>query len=573
MTLIRIRTGITLQLAALLSLCSLFLPVDAASRYPARARHGMVVSVHAEASDAGLEILKMGGNAVDAAVAVGFALAVVHPQAGNLGGGGFMVIHDPVRVLETTLDYRETAPAAAHAKMYQDEQGAVIEGLSTVGHRASGVPGSVAGLWLASKKYGRLPWKKVLEPAVRLAREGFEVSHPLSQSLQSAAALLTRFPESRRIFLREGRFYQEGELFKQPELARTLELIREQGARVFYEGRIAQLIAREMARNGGLITADDLKSYQAKEREPIRGTYRGHEIFSMGPPSSGGIILVEMLNMIEHFDVGNLGFHSSESIHLMGEVMRRAFADRSEFLGDPDFSPIPVTGMLSKAYAAGWARTIARDWATPSKMVSAGDPSAYEPTETTHYSVVDADGGAVAATTTINRSYGSGVTIPGGGFLMNNEMDDFTSAPGVPNSFGLVQGEANAIGPVKRPLSAMTPTLVKKDGRLFLVLGSPGGPTIINTVFQIILNVVDFEMGIQEAVDAPRIHHQWLPDRILAEKGAIVRDVENALHARGHRIDSRETIGDAHCIMIEPKTGIRLGAPDPRVGLSKASGY
>jgi len=425
----------------------------------------------------------------------------------------------------------------------------------------------------AWEKYGKLPWAKLVEPAVRLARDGFVVSYPLSRSLYRARKLLSQFSDSKRIFLRDGKYYQEGEIFRQPELASALESIATEGPEAFYEGRIAQLIANDMEANGGSIQRLDLKNYQALEREPVRGSYRGHEVISMGPPSSGGIVLLEMLNMMEGFPVSNLGLHSSESIHLMAEVMRRAFADRAEFLGDPDFTPIPVAGLTDKSYARQLAKSINREWATPSKFVSHGDPAPPEPLETTHYSVVDGEGGAVATTTTINGSYGSGVTIPGAGFLMNNEMDDFSSKPGYPNSYGLIQGKANSVGPKKRPLSAMTPTLVKKGGKLWMVLGSPGGPTIINTVFQIILNVVDHEMGIQEAVDAPRVHHQWLPDSLVAERGAVVRDVQRALERRGHKITIRSSIGDAHSILIDPETGVRLGAPDPRVGESKASGF
>ncbi|MFQ5928954.1 MAG: gamma-glutamyltransferase [Acidobacteriota bacterium] len=537
-----------------------------------RAKHGMVVSSNPYASDVGIEILKKGGHAVDAAVAVGFALAVAHPAAGNVGGGGFMVIHEAKTQTEIAIDYREMAPAAAHPDMYLDEKGNVVQSLSTTGYLASGVPGSVAGMYLAWEKFGKLPWADLIKPAVDLARDGFLVSFELSQSLKKAAKRLSSFPASNRIFLRGGNFYREGEVFRQPELARTLEFIAAQGPTAFYEGEIAHLIAKDMKANGGNITLEDLKNYKPKVREPIRGTYRGCEIISVAPPSSGGIILVQMLNMIEPFPVGNLGHGSSQSFHLMAEVMRRAFADRAAFLGDPDFTRLPVKALTSKNYAASRSESIRRDWSSPSKTISHGDPSAFGAMETTHYSVVDSEGNGVATTTTINRLYGSGVTVPEAGFLMNNEMDDFASKPGVPNTFGLIQGKANAIAPRKRPLSSMTPTLVKKDNKLFMVLGSPGGPRIINTVFQILLNVIDHRLDIQEAVDAPRIHHQWLPDELVAELGALVRDVEIALQEKGHKIVYRDRIGNAHCIMIDPETGIRLGAPDPRSD-SKASGY
>lgn len=546
--------------------------VAAASRAPVRAPHGIVVSTSAYASDVGLEILKKGGNAVDAAVAVGFALAVTHPAVGNIGGGGFMVVHDAARQREFTIDYRETAPGRAGPRLYLDEEGEVVEGLSTIGHLAPAVPGSVAGLHLAWRQMGKLPWKELMEPAIRLAREGFAVSYALSRSLQEASALLSRFPDSRRIFLRDGEFYQEGDTFRQPELAQTLRLIADEGPESFYQGKIARLIVQEMEANGGIITLDDLKTYQAKIRPAVSGSYRGYQVVSMGPPSSGGVVLLEMLHMMESFPIGNLGLNSSGSIHVKAEVMRRAFADRAEFLGDPDFTRLPVKGLLSREYAELRGESIRREWATPSQSISHGEPLGYESPDTTHYSIVDREGNGVSATTTINGFYGSGVTVRGAGFLLNNEMDDFTSKVGVPNMFGLLQGEANSIEPGKRPLSAMTPTLVKKSGKLFLVLGSPGGPTIINTVFQIILNVVDYGLNIQEAVDAPRIHHQWLPDEIVAEEKSLPRDVQEALRNRGHKITYRKHIGDAHSILIDPESGIRLGAPDPRSD-SKASGY
>ena len=457
--------------------------------------------------------------------------------------------------------------------MYLDDDGEVIEDLSTVGYLAAGVPGSVAGMHMAWQRFGALSWPEVMAPAIRLAG-GFEVTHALAESLKKAEERrLGKFPESRRIFLRDGNYYQEGEIFRQPELARTLRLISEKGPDVFYRGEIAELIAADNKANGGLITLTDLASYEAKMRAPIKGTYRGLEVVSMGPPSSGGVVLVEMLNMIESFPVQHLGLNSAESTHLKAEVMRRAFADRAEYMGDPDFSSIPVEGLISKDYASDWSREIRGDWASPSSMISAGEPLAAESDETTHYSVVDGNGNAVATTTTINGGYGNGVTVKGAGFLMNNEMDDFSSKPGVPNSYGLIQGEANAVGPRKRPLSAMTPTIVKKDGKPYLVLGSPGGPTIINTVFQLILNVVDFGLTIQAAVDNPRVHHQWLPDQIRIERNGLAREVQWALERRGHALQVVDSIGDAHSIMVEPEEGVLLGAPDPRRGDSKASAY
>ncbi len=531
----------------------------------------MVVSTSSFATDVGVEILKKGGNAVDAAVAVGFALAVTHPAAGNIGGGGFMVVHLAEEGREYTLDYREKAPAAASVNMYIGGDGKVIEGLSTNGYLASGTPGSVAGLYKAWRKFGSLPWAELVKPAVKLAGEGFEVSHAFAESLRHGAKRMAACPESKRIFLRDGDYYREGEIFRQPDLARTLDLIREKGPDGFYKGITAGLIADDMKENGGLITREDLEAYEAKFRDPVRGSYRGYEVVSMGPPSSGGTILLEMLNIMEGFPPEDQGYNSSEFIHLKSEAMRLAFADRAEYLGDSDFFPVPVEGLTSKEYASALGKKILRDRATPSASVYAGNPPGYESEETTHYSVVDKDGNGVAVTTTINWGYGSGVTIRGAGFLMNNEMDDFSSGKGIPNAFGLLQGEANEIQPGKRPLSAMTPTLVKKDGSLYLVLGSPGGPTIINTVFQVLMNVTDFGMDIQEAVDAPRIHHQWMPDKLFAEKDALVWDVAKALESKGHQIEYRGNIGDAHCIMVD-SSGIRLGAPDPRTD-SKAAGY
>ncbi len=543
-----------------------------ASKRPTSAPNGMVVSTNAYASEVGVEILKRTGSAVDAAVAVAFALAVVHPSAGNLGGGGFMVIHDALHRKEISVDYREVAPRAASRNMYLDEAGNLAEELSTAGYLASGVPGSVAGLHLAWRKFGRLSWVELINPSIQLARNGFVVSASLSHALQNAQKLLTRFRHSKRIFLRGGDFYQEGEIFRQPELAETLQRIAQEGPSAFYDGPVARLIADDMGRHGGNITLEDLKDYQPKLREPLRGTYRGYDVISMAPPSSGGIVLLEMLNMIEPYPVGALEFHSSQSLHLLAEVMRRAFADRARFLGDADFSEIPVRKLISKQYAHERSKSIRKDWASVSSFLPQDDPVYFEPAETTHYSVVDQYGNGVAVTTTINGAFGSGVTIKGAGFLMNNQMDDFSSKPGTPNLFGLIQGEANTIAPGKRPLSSMTPTLVKKDDELLMVMGSPGGPTIINTVFQIILNVIDYKLDIQKAVSAPRIHHQWQPDQISAEPEAMVRDVEIVLQERGHKIAYRQSIGNAHCIFIEPITRVLFGAPDPR-SESKASGH
>ncbi len=548
------------------------MPAFPASKAPVRGAHAMVVSTEPRATQVGVEILQLGGNAVDAAVAVGFALAVTHPAAGNLGGGGFMMIRLEKTGESVAVDYRETAPGGASRTMYQGVSGDVIKDASTIGYRASGVPGTVAGLALALQKYGTLSLSQVMTPAITLARKGVLLSYYESESLRESQRLLERFPETRRIFLRDGNLYSEGDLFLQPDLARSLELIARRGAKEFYEGEIAHLIAKDMAANGGLITLEDLKQYQAVVRRPLEGTYRGYRIVSMPSPSSGGTILIEMLNVLEGFPLPRYGAGSSRTLHLLAETMKRAFADRAEFLGDGDFARLPTSGLISKSYAEHIRATIDPYLATDADKIIHGNPGAFESAQTTHFSIVDKDGNAVANTYTLNGGYGSGVTIAGAGFLMNNEMDDFASKPGVPNAYGLIQGEANSIAPRKRPLSAMTPTFVLRDDKLFMVLGSPGGPTIINTVLQTIVNVIDFGMTIQEAVDAPRIYHQWMPDRLVMERTGFADDVVEALRARGHKVAVRGTIGDCQAILIDPQTGVRLGAADPRLD-GKAIGY
>ncbi|MGH9462192.1 MAG: gamma-glutamyltransferase [Vicinamibacteria bacterium] len=556
----------------LLSVVLLGARLQTASLPPVRGEHGMVVSAHALASQVGVDILKKGGNAVDAAVAVGFALAVVEPGAGNIGGGGFLVFHEAASGKNFTVDYRETAPQQAHRDMFLDGSGNVVPERSTVGHRAVGVPGTVAGLLLALEEHGRLVRQTVLEPAVRLAEEGFTVDANLVGSLEESASLLSRFPESRRIFLRNGNHFEEGEILVQKELAATLRLIAEHGASGFYEGRTAELLAEEMTRGGGLITLEDLKAYRALEREPVLGRYRDHTIVAMGPPSSGGIVLVEMLNMLEPEDLASLELNSSDYLHLLAEVMKRAYADRAQYLGDADFTSVPVRGLTSKAYAQSRRSGINPHRTTLASQLGAGDPFPHESDQTTHFSVVDREGNAVSNTYTLNGFYGSGVTVTGAGFLLNNEMDDFSSKPGVPNQFQLIQGEVNSIEAGKRPLSAMTPTIVLQDGRVLLVTGSPGGPRIINTVLQVILNVIDHRLGIQEAVDAPRFHHQWLPDVLFFERLGMVRDVRAALSAKGHTLTEMARIGTANSIFVAPTTQTRMGAGDPRRE-GKAVGY
>lgn len=552
----------------------------AAPLSPTRAPHGMVVSVHELASRAGVEAMQAGGNAIDAAVATAFVLAVVHPQAGNLGGGGFMLIRSADGAAHF-IDFREKAPAAATENMYLDKQGNVIENMSLVGYKAAGVPGSVAGLTYAQKKYGKLPLARVMAPAIKLAQEGFALAWEDADDLKDAD--LTRFPESRRIFQNNGKFFKSGDVLKQPELARTLERIAK-NSNDFYRGDLAREIAAAVQKGGGLITAEDLAKYEVKEREPIRGTYRGYEIISAPPPSSGGIVLVETLNMLEGFDLKRTGNRSAESIHLISEAYRRAFFDRAEFLGDPDFAKLPVATLIDKRYATDWRESIITTHASSSKDLKRPEfnnldrdaalriPRAYvEPQNTTHYSVVDPDGTAVAVTTTLNDSFGSKVTLDGLGFLLNDEMDDFASKQGVPNTYGLIQGPANAIAPGKRPLSAMTPTVVLKDGKLYLVVGAEGGPTIITNVAATIISVIDDGLNIQEAVNAPRFHHQWMPDQIDLED-RISPDTVRLLRAKGHAIRVQHFWGDAQCIMIDPATGERLGASDGR-GNGKAVGF
>jgi gamma-glutamyltranspeptidase / glutathione hydrolase len=559
-----------------------------ASVEPVHAQHAIVVSTHELASRAGADIMKSGGNAVDAAVATGFALAVVHPPAGNIGGGGFMLIR-MANGKTHFLDYREKAPAAARRDMYLDVQGNVIPGASDYGYKAIGVPGSVAGMVYAEQKYGKLGLKRVMAPAIRLAREGYVLTWREAADMHDEH--LAQFAESRRIFQRDGSYYQQGETFRQPDLARTLERIAAK-PEDFYHGALARELAAALQKGGGLITAEDLANYEVKEREPVRGTYRGYEIISAPPPSSGGMILVESLNILEGYDLAKMGDRSSDSIHFTIEAFRRAFFDRAEFLGDPDFSKIPVAQLIDKKYADAWRSSIDDVKATSSKdlkrpaifseleQVAAAHPqSNHEATHTTHYSVVDAEGNAVAVTTTINDWFGSRVTADGLGFLLNDEMDDFSSKPGVPNSDGLIQGEANAIAPGKRPLSSMTPTIVVKDAKPFLVLGSPGSSKIITTVANVLMGVVDYGMNIQEAVDAPRFHHQWLPDVLNVEQW-FSPDTVSALRKRGYNVhyglgsgdDVSPYWSDAECIAIDPKTGDRLGASDYRSS-GKAVGY
>jgi len=548
----------------------------AAAREPVRAKHGMVASTNEVASQVGVDIMKRGGNAVDAAIAVAFALTVTHPAAGNLGGGGFMMIrlNDGTT---TAIDYREMAPAAAHRDVYLDKNGNLIEGEggSLIGYRAAGVPGTVRGMELALKKYGsgKLTWAQLVEPARQLAN-GFTVTYSLARSLHSNREYLSKYAETSRIYLRSHNYYKEGEIFRQPELAATFARLQRSGPNEFYEGETARLIIADMKRNNGLMTMEDLRGYIAKERTPVHGSYRGHEIISMPPPSSGGAVLIQMLNILEGFDLQKLEANSSDRYHLMAESMRRAFADRAEYMGDTDFVKVPVAGLIDKSYATTLRATINIDRASTSAEVRAGRPTGYESDETTHFTLVDAEGNAVSNTYTLNNSYGSAAIARGTGILLNDEMDDFAAKPGTPNLYGLIQGERNAVAPRKRPLSAMTPTIVlRKDGSLWFTVGSPGGPTIINTVLCIITNVIDYEMNIQQAIDFPRIHHQWLPDELVGEPFGLSGDTQRALTSRGHKLAKLRYLGDAEGIMIEEKTDMRLGATDPRRSDGLAVGY
>jgi gamma-glutamyltranspeptidase / glutathione hydrolase len=535
----------------------------AASREPVVARHAMVASTSEIASRVGVDVMKKGGNAVDAAVAVALALAVTWPAAGNIGGGGFMLIRKADGTSEA-IDYRERAPLAATRDMYLDANGNVIKGASTDGYKAVGVPGTVAGLMLAHKRHGKLKWSELVEPARKLAADGFVISPFLDGVLHDADTLkkLEPWPESRRIFLRK---LTMGDRLVQPELAATLARI-EANPRDFYEGVTAKRIVADMRANGGILTLEDLRKYEPTIRKPLRGSYRGNEYIVMPPPSSGSIAIIQMLTMLEHYDVASMGWQSSRYLHLLTEVMRRAFADRAKYLGDPDFVKMPVSALLAPTYIEERRRSIDLEHASSSREIGAG---IVEPTDTTHFSIVDADGNMVSNTYTLNDWFGAGVTAKGTGVLLNDEMDDFTSRPGVPNEYQLIQSEANAIAPKKRPLSSMTPLIMLKDGgKPWFAVGAAGGPRIISTVLEIVVSIVDFHATIQEALDAGRIHHQWMPDEIYWEPNGINPDTRAALEKMGHKFREKPLahISDANVVAIDPKTGLRLGASDPRRG-------
>lgn len=563
------RTFRGLALALLAAIVFTGLPLNiAAGSHPARARHAMVASQHELASKIGVSILKRGGNAVDAAIAVGIALAVVYPEAGNIGGGGFMLIRK--KSGETyAIDYREMASKAANRDLFIDENGKLIngEGSSTIGYRASGVPGTLAGFDLAFRKYGsgNVKWADLVRPARIIARDGYVLSERLAELFKEYGDSLSEYEDSKRIFLNNGRFFEKGDVLRQADLAATLRRIERLGAKEFYTGRTAQLIAKDMKANGGLITLDDLKNYVAKERKPLRGTYRGHEVISMPPPSSGGIVMLQTLNMLEGYDIGGMQHNSATRYHLVAEAMRRSFADRAEFMADPDFASVPVAGLVDKDYAIDRRATIKNDRASSSRDIGHGTPTGAEAMDTTHYTVVDRDGTVVSNTYTINDLYGSRVTVKGTGILLNDEMDDFAARPGRENMYGLIQGERNAIQPGKRPLSSMTPTIVlRKDGSVWFALGARGGPRIISAVTQSVMNVIDHKMDIQQAIDAPRIHHQWFPDEILFEPNGLSPDTAAILGRYGHKFaDKPRYIASATAVMIDEK-GFRVGAIDSR---------
>lgn len=526
---------------------------------------GLVVSTHPLANAIGKEVLDKGGNAVDAAVAVGYALAVVHPAAGNIGGGGFAVI-TLADGTKTTLDFREVAPAGATRDMYLDEKGEVVPELSTTGYLAAGVPGTVAGMCALRDKYGSKPLAELMAPAIKLADEGFKVSLRQEQTMAEVADKFQRFASSRKYFLKaDGKVYQEGDLLVQKDLAKALKLISQKGPDGFYKGEVADLIEKDMKANGGLITKADLANYAVVWRDPVQGTYRGYDIVSMAPPSSGGIHLIQILNVLENTDVKALGFGSAKTVHLLAEAMRYAFADRSEYLGDPAFVEVPAEQLMAKAYAKSIYDKIMAygDKARPSSEVRPGLPPK-EKTQTTHYSVLDGKGNAVAVTYTINDSYGAAAAVDGVGFLLNNEMDDFVAKPGVPNIYGLVGGQANSVEAGKRPLSSMTPTVVLKDNKPFMVVGSPGGPRIITSTLQTIVNVIDHGMNISQAVYAPRVHMQWVPDELRIEAYGLSPDTTEKLKAMGYTLSVQSDMGDVNAILVDQASGLMTASGDPR---------
>lgn len=531
--------------------------------------HAAVVSAHPEATKVGVAVMKAGGNAIDAAVAVQFALAVVYPNAGNIGGGGFLLYRNHKGQVDA-LDYREKAPFKASRDMYLDSKGDAITDKSLFGALASGVPGTVDGMVKAHQKYGKLSWKAVVQPAIDLAERGFPISTLQASELNRNRPSFLKYNRKPTAFVKDGE-WKAGDLLQQSTLAGTLKLIRDKGRSGFYSGKVAEAIVSSMQHTGGVITARDLKDYQSIWRKPVTGSYKNYKVISMPPPSSGGIALLTMLEQVAKYPLGKWGYQQDSTVQLMVEVERRAYADRSSYLGDPDFFKVPQKGLLDTAYISSRLKDISFNEATPSSAVKPGDLPYHESEQTTHYSIVDAAGNSVSATTTLNGSYGSLVVVEGGGFILNNEMDDFSVKPGAPNFYGLVGGVANAIEPGKRMLSSMTPTIIEKDGKLLMVVGTPGGSTIITSVFQTILNVLDFGMNMQQAVAAPRFHHQWLPDEVFTEQGAISEEVRNRLQAKGYKITPRGPMGRVDAILITNQRKLETGA-DPR-GDDKGLGF
>jgi gamma-glutamyltranspeptidase / glutathione hydrolase len=572
----RLSTTISLTIVALTAACT-SAPVATPSgprdpNQPVVAANGMVVSASSIASDIGNQVLRDGGNAIDAAIATGFALAVTYPTAGNIGGGGFMVIRFPDG-RTTAFDFREKAPLKAHPNMFLDDKGEYSSTIHHNSHLAVGVPGTVAGFALAHGKYGKSQWTALVSPAVKLARDGFAAPPGLARSLAGLASPTSRYaryPATVQAYTKNGVAYAEGETIRLPDLARTLERIQTQGRDGFYKGETARLLAEEMKRGGGMITEEDLARYQAKERAPVQGKYRGYDIISMPPPSSGGIAMIEMFNILEGYDLKALGHNSAQHVHYLAEVMRRAFLDRARFVADPDFARVPVDRLTSKQYAQQLRATINPNKATPS--APADVTVANESMETTHYSVVDRNGLAVSVTYTLEAGYGSGIVVPGAGFFLNNEMGDFNAKPGLTNAQGLIGTDPNLARPEQRMLSSMTPSIIAKDGKLVAIVGSPGGRTIINTVLQVTSNVIDFGMNIQQAVNAPRLHHQWLPDRISIEQDGVTPETAEKLKQMGHTVSLGGRQGTAHSIMVDAR-GRKLGAPDPRDRDAGASGH
>ncbi|GHF20777.1 gamma-glutamyltransferase [Kordiimonas sediminis] len=545
---------------------------------PVLGENGMVVAQETYGSEAGLEILKAGGNAVDAAVATGFALAVTHPQAGNLGGGGFLLAYLAEEDKVIAIDFREMAPSAAHRDLFLDAEGNVDNRLARFSMKSSGVPGTVMGLVDALEKYGTMSLKDVMKPAIRLAEKGFPMTWGLYDSLARRVEHLQKNPAAKKYFYKvDGSVYERDELFKQPDLAKTLKAIANKGVKGFYEGKVADQIVAAVQAEGGIMTLEDLKGYKAIEREAVKGTYRDFTVVSMPPPSSGGVHVIQMLNILEGYDLKDMGHNSAEYVHRLTESMKYAYADRSKYLGDPDYFDVPIAGLTDKEYAAAIRAKIKDDRATPSKEISPAPKLPYESNDTTHYSTADRWGNMVAVTYTLNFTFGNGKAVDGAGFLMNNEMDDFSAKPGTPNGFGLLGGEANAIEPGKRPLSSMTPTMVFKDGKPYMVTGSPGGSTIITVVLQTILNAMEFDMNAAAATAAPRIHHQWFPDRLMVEPGFSI-DTLRILKDKGHMVKANSDdpwdriLGSTQTIMVRGD-GLLMGAADPRRPGAKAAAF